>query len=220
MRSAQDCGTPAHEAIIFLYHLGRPTDAVQAFRAAVARLPPPDKRLRFSIFHHLAVIYRDLGDPETAMQHVRRARAESDDVEAELLGRLVSLEASVARDMRRYRESEISFREVVEIYRPVSAIDAAVGAVELVQTQILRGTRRAARETLEQMIALAEPLREHEAVSAALMELIRCRADGVKMAVVKKVKATIKQERERLAKTPPIDETTVLRAAPPPHGLR
>ncbi len=167
----------------FLMALGRSEEGLQTFHNALRYLPAQSERsdlkaYRFAGLTNLGVSYRKSKDLEKARHFAAQAREVSDGVGQSSIGKLIWLQASIAKECGRYEEAERFYREALEILRPVEPIDAAIAAIELVRTLLDQGRSAEAYTTAKAMAMLLQSL-EHNRVAASLVtELIRCALTG------------------------------------------
>lgn len=169
---------------IWLDYMGRRQRAIRAYESALEKYLPAGhqrgdvRRNRFSALMNLGALHLRLGELQRARGYADAARAESDGVGASLRAKLIWLQASIAGRQGLLDEAEGFLREVVEVSRPISPIEAALASVELVRILFQRGEPREAYATAKTMTVLLQPLEGHPIAVAALTELLRCALAG------------------------------------------
>jgi tetratricopeptide (TPR) repeat protein len=128
---------------------------------------------------NLCIIHRSLDELDLAERYARQARDPSYGLgQKRLLGKVVALEAAIARDAGRREEAERLYREAFEIFQPVDALDTALCGIELIRVQLRLSRTQDAYQTARAMMPLLEPLEKNRVASAALTELLRSALAG------------------------------------------
>ncbi len=162
---------------LWLHYLGGLEEALALGKAALARLPPVPAmaRLRVAALQQLAASSLGLGDLDRAIGYAREAREAAGAAPPWIRGGLLWLEAKIYLEKGDLNAAEESFREVVALFGPISAIDSALASVELIRTLRSQGKDDEAYETAKTMVRLVEPLRQKSLLfEAALQEIVRC----------------------------------------------
>ncbi len=180
-------------------HLGDVDHAVTAFERALEVLPVDEVRNRFSAHQCLAKLLHSRGELERALRHVGLAEALGPEMEPGLVANLLGAKAVIAEDLPDYPQVERCHAEVLEIYRAMSPIDAALSAVLLVRAQVLQGKHEVACETTRGMVSLLQALHRNRIVSAVLMRLIRVVLEGHRLSerMLERAAQEIREERAR-----------------------
>ncbi len=160
------------------FHLGRLDDAIACNRAALHSLPDDEVRNRFSAYQSLAFAHHRKGDLVAAAESVRHAEAIAPKVSDEFVAVLSSTKAAMAITAGDYEQAERCLSAEIDIYRKLSPLDAAAASVDLVGAQILRGRMSSALQTIKDMAAFLQPLKDNPIASEAIMQLIRLAVSG------------------------------------------
>ncbi len=174
---------------VWLGSLDRPKKAQRVLTSALDYFPAdavgadgePDllvQRSRFSCLMSLGLLHRRLGELETALGYLQQARQDSRGVGDKLVGRLLVLQGSIARQAGRHPQAEDLFREAFEIFQPAAPLDTALCGVELARVQLQQSKTTEAYNTVSAMLPLLDPLEKNPAASAALGELVRSAVAG------------------------------------------
>jgi tetratricopeptide (TPR) repeat protein len=164
-------------------YLEHTDEELVSFLSALHYLPaaserPDVRKNRFSCLMNLGITYRKLDDPERAGRYAAMASEVAGDVGPKLYGKLLWLEAAIARESGRVAEAEGLYRQALEVLGPVVPIDAALSSVELVRFQLGQGRAADAYSTAKELMVLVQPLENHRLASAALTALLRCALTG------------------------------------------
>ncbi len=168
------------------FHLNRPRDAAELMIVALGYLeqdrgasPTMVQMSRWSCLVNLCLIHRSLDELSVAESYARQAREPAGILGQErLLGRVIVLEAAIARDAGRSEEAELLYREAFEIFRSIEPLDSALCGIELVRVQLRMKRNTEAYQTAKAMMPLLEPLEKNRVASAALAELLRSALAG------------------------------------------
>lgn len=169
------------------FHMNRPREAAQTMSIALEYLEETGgstsetllQMSRWSCMMNLCIIYRSLDELDLAESYARQAREPSRGLgQKRLLGRVVALEAAIARDAGRGEQAEALYREAFETFRSVDALDTALCGIELVRIQLRLNHTSDAYQTAKAMMPLLEPLEKNRVASAALTELLRSALTG------------------------------------------
>ncbi len=178
---------------IWLGFLDRPRKALRALRAARSYFPAdtPDsdeepapliQRSRFLCLLSLGLLHRRQGDLEAARRILEEAGRETRGVNKGLVGRLLELQASIARQAGRHPEAESLWRQAFEVFQPIDPLDAALCGVELARLQLHQAKAVEADGTVQALLPLLEPLETNPVASDALAELVRSALTGPRQA--------------------------------------
>ena len=201
-------GRALHDQGTWHYHLGHPRRALASMRSAVSYLEQgadssPGRgaaRSRFSCLMTLGVMHRGQGELDIAEDYLRQAREHPREVVGEqLYGKLVALQASIAREAGRYLRAEELYRESLEIFRPIAPYDTALCGLELARIQLRCGNTADAYVTAKGLMPLVEPLEKNPAASAALTELLRVAltGHGLTEALLQQVAIDLQEEQKQ-----------------------
>ena len=188
-----------------LFHMGRQRRAAEATAMALQYLVEDGsapasliERNRWSCLMNLCLIHRSLGELDLAEGYARQARDYSGGLGKKQLAKIVTLEAAIARDAGRLETAEHLYREAVEIFRPIAALDTALCSVEVVRIQLRLNRTAEAYKTAKAMMPLLEPLEKSHLASAALAQLLRCAltGHGLSEALLQSVAGGLQQEQE------------------------
>jgi tetratricopeptide (TPR) repeat protein len=159
-------------------HLDRPEEGIGCYHAALRCLPSDAADHCFAACQSLAVAYQRQGAQGEALEWLRRAEELAPKVGPRLSALLLVTKAEILTAQGDHRQAERCYAAAVEIYRPLSPIDAALGSVELVRAQLRGGRVDRARETVEAMRAFLEPLKGNKVARRAIDELVRLARSG------------------------------------------
>ena len=168
------------------FYMDRPRDAAKAMKVALEYIEESAdasatllQMSKWSCLMNLCIIHRSLDELDLAERYARQARDPSYGLgQKRLLGKVVALEAAIARDAGRREEAERLYREAFEIFQPVDALDTALCGIELIRVQLRLSRTQDAYQTARAMMPLLEPLEKNRVASAALTELLRSALAG------------------------------------------
>ncbi len=188
---------------IWLYYLDRHRESIDSHLAALHRLANQSlaRRCRVGSLQFLGLNCLKLQDLDRAETYAAQARQEASELEPWVFGGILWLQADIAMARGRHEEAEGFFREVVEIFSPISAGQAALASIELVRSLLLQGRDREAHETAKAMARLVELLhrKKNRVAEAALTELIRCGLErrGLSLALLDSTAQKIRTSRKK-----------------------
>ncbi len=201
--------------------LGHSRRSLRSLQAALKFLPQPGdagagaldpsvRRSRASCLISTGVVYRRLGDLDAAWEYAERAHAESDALDRNQYGKLLALQAAMARDLGHEESAEHLFREALALQHRISPLDTALCGIDLARLQLQRRRVADAYTTAKALVPLVVPL-EKSPVAAALTELLRCAlaGRGLTMTLLEHVRRGLYRERAR-----PPDHTRRIRVQP------
>jgi tetratricopeptide (TPR) repeat protein len=168
------------------FHLGRARQAAQTMTVALGYLEDESgsapqtliQMNRWCCLMNLCIIHRSLDELDLAESYARQARKPCEGLGKKLFGRVVALEAAIARDAGRSEVAERLYREAFEAFQSIDALDAALCGIELIRVQLRLSRTPDAYRTAKAMMPLLEPLEKNRVASAALTELLRSALAG------------------------------------------
>ena len=180
-------------------HLDRLDEAVGAYEAALRRLPEHEAKHRFGAWHSLAVAYHRRGSLPEAMESVREAEELAPKVGPRLSALLLATKAEVVTGLGDHREAERCYAAELEIYRPISPIDAALASVDLVRAQLRGGRVGPAIDTVRGLCTFLGPLENNEVAREAISELVcmAWRGEEMTLRALDRVARAIEEGRAR-----------------------
>ena len=180
---------------------------VSAFRSALDYLPEDTDQLdilknRIACLMNLGIAYRKCGDLRRAARFAELASRNAKDAGPEPHGKIAWLQASIAREAGHLEEAERSYAVAIETLQPISPLEAALCALELIRVKLSLGRTAEAYRSAKEMAALIEPMQRHSRIAAAaLTDLIRCALTGrgLSAAFLDKVAKNLEQGRTQKA---------------------
>ncbi len=160
------------------FHLRQLDEAIAAYEAALRLLPEDEGSNRFGAHHSLAVARHRQGSLGEALESVQRAEELVPKVGPRLSALLLATKAKIVTAQGDHAEAERCYAEVLEIYRPLSPIDAALASVDLVRSRLRGGRVGPALETIKEMSTFLEPLKHNKVASQAILRLVRMALAG------------------------------------------
>ncbi|MCP5113075.1 MAG: hypothetical protein GY953_19780, partial [bacterium] len=102
------------------------------------------------------------------------AREAAEGAEPWVVSGVLWLEARVALAEDDYATAEAALRQAVDVFLPVSPLDAGLASVGLLRALLLQGRAADAHAEAKAMARLVEPLGDNPVAEAALVELVCC----------------------------------------------
>ena len=184
----------------FYYYLGRHRCAIRSLGMALDRLPDSERQNRLSALQIQGFCYLALGNLGTALECVQNARENAAMWSGpRTLAKILWLLAGIYQKMEQLDEAEDELHQVVALLQDQHPGDTCLAGLDLVRVQFLQGQVMEAFQTSRTLRKFVMPFSENPVMAAALTELLRISsAAELTLALVDKVRKTIKRERERL----------------------
>jgi len=198
IRDWSGLGKATVEQGIWLYHLKRYQESIEAHKAALDLMPESCPRYRCTAYQYLGLNWRQIGEPQKAMQYLIEAEsvAVAAGIEEWARSKLIWLRARIHTDLGELDQAVLLLSVVVESFRDLHPGEAALATCDLVRVHLLRKQPEYAYLAATSMRALLEPLRHNKIISAAIGDLLGCSQAGLTLALVKRVQARIEDERK------------------------
>ena len=180
IHDADGMGKSVLDQGIWLGCLGRNTQALEAFQAALEFFGEDERPNRFSCLLNIALLHFSENNIRLAEGYAFRASAvgECGGVPSGLFGKLLCLQAEIAQFYGDYFGAEEFFQQALETYRPISPLDTALTIVGLSRLYLLNNRPRDAYVTARSMLPLVESLEGNPLAASYLTELLRCAVAG------------------------------------------
>jgi tetratricopeptide (TPR) repeat protein len=180
-------------------HLDQLDEAVGAYQAALRCLPEDEVSNRFIACQSLAIVHQRCGSVGEALKCVRRAEEVAPQVGPRLSALLLATKAEIVTARGDHAEAEYCHAAAVEIYLPLSPIDAALASVELVRAQLRSGRVEQVRQTVRAMCTFVGLLEDNQVASEAISELVCMALNGeeITLRVLDQVALEIENARAR-----------------------
>ncbi len=161
---------------IWLFYQGEHRESIQLAKTALQHLPSFEAFRRSHVTGHqlLGLNYLELAAFDRAKSAARKAREAAEGAEPWVVSGVLWLEAKVALAEEDYSTAEAALRQAVDVFLPVSPLDAGLASVELLRALLLQGRAADAHAEAKAMARLVEPLGDNPVAEAALVELVCC----------------------------------------------
>ncbi|MDY7094002.1 MAG: tetratricopeptide repeat protein [Acidobacteriota bacterium] len=182
-----------------LYYLDRLPEALQAFQAALDRLPEHEAQYRSSAFQFCGLVHRDSGQLQKAVGCLDAANSYSDSLSPKLNAKLTWFRASILGELQDWEQEERLLGKTIQTLQRTHYGEAALATCDLVRNLLIQDRPMEAFEVATSMRQLVEPLSSNRLVSAAIAELLRSGREGLTLALVQKVQSQMQSERQKKA---------------------
>ena len=180
----------------WLFYLNQLPEALEVLEYAERFLPAKSSRERLAAVQISGLVYQKLGDLSMALKKLEEAEAVMLDKYPWDEAKLLWLRARIYADDEQHATSVECYQGVVEFFLEHHLGEAALATCELVRVQLQIDRAVDAYATAEKMRALVEPLRHNKIISAAIADLLRSGQKGLTLALVDRLIAKLKSERQ------------------------